>query len=81
MRKPPPERTVCMSQNQLRFFVTSFYFSSFGVKLCLSGVFFSLLGSSFLSNLFFQALRLSLGFSVVHIINSGAVKVLGGQAS
>ena len=81
MRKPPPERAVCVFQNQLRFFMASCYLGSLGVKLCLSGVFFSLLGSSFLSSLFFQALRLSLSFSIVHIINSGAVKVLGGQTS
>ena len=69
-----------MLQN-LRFFVTSCYFGGLGVKLRLSSVFLSLLGSGFLSSLFFQALRFSLGFSIVDIIDGSAVKVFGSQTS
>ena len=81
MRKPPPERAVYVSQNQLRFFVACFYFSSFGVKLCLGSVFFSLLGSGNLCSFFFQAFSFRFSLGIMHVVDSYAVKVFSGQAS
>ena len=81
MRKPPPERAVCMSQNQLRFFVACFYFSSLSIKFSLSGIFFSLLGSGSLCGLFFQAFSFCFSLGVMHVVDSHAVKVFGSQAS
>ena len=81
MRKPPPERAVCLPQNQLRFFMASFYFSSLGVKFCLSSIFLSLLGSGSLCSFLFQAFSFRLSLGIVHVVDSHAVKVFGSQAS